>query len=94
MAKQYYSPRNLKFLLHEVFNAKELTKLPHYKDHDNASFDMVIDAARQIADNILHPAYIEMDTNEPQLKDNKLTVHPAVKAYLKAMGDAGMIGAT
>ena len=94
MAKQYYSPRNLKFLLHEVFNAKELTKLHHYKDHDNASFDMVIDAARQIAENILHPSYIEMDTNEPQLKDNKITVHPAVKAYMKAMGDAGMIGAT
>ena len=94
MAKQYYSPRNLKFLLHEVFQVSQLTQYPYFKDHDKDSFDMVLDATKQIADNILHPTYTEMDVQEPDLIEGKVAVHPAIGQYIKAMGESGMIGSS
>jgi butyryl-CoA dehydrogenase len=91
---QYVNLRNLKFLLYEVFGIEELTKYERFKDHNRESFDMILDTAKQIADNILYPTFREMDVQEPQLENGVVNVHPAIKKYLKAMGDAGMIGAT
>lgn len=91
---QYVSLRNLKFLLYEVFEAEKLTEYEHFKDHDRASFDMILDTAKQIADTLLYPTYREMDVQEPQLENGVVNVHPTIKKYLKAMGEAGMIGAT
>ncbi|MDW8296420.1 MAG: acyl-CoA dehydrogenase [Raineya sp.] len=90
----YISLRNLKFLLYEVFDAESLTKYEHYKDHDRQSFDMIIETAKQIADNLLYPIYREMDAQEPDLVEGKVAVHEGIGKYLKAMGEAGMIGAT
>ena len=89
---QYYSRRNLNFLLHEVFNAADLTKYPYYSAHDRETFDMTIDAATQIADNIMFPYFRDVDRNQPELRNGKVTVHPKIGAYLKALGEAGLIG--
>jgi butyryl-CoA dehydrogenase len=90
----YVNLRNLKFLLYEVFDAESLTRYEHFKDHDLASFDMILDTAKQIADNLLYPTYREMDAQEPQLENGIVKVHPTIGKYLRAMGEAGMIGAT
>ncbi len=89
---QYYSRRNLNFLLHEVFNAADLTKYPYYSAHDRETFDMTIDAATQIADNIMFPYFRDVDRNQPELRNGKVTVHPKIGEYLKALGEAGLIG--
>jgi butyryl-CoA dehydrogenase len=89
---QYYSRRNLNFLLHEVFNATDLTKYPYYSAHDRETFDMTIDAVTQIADNLMFPYFRDVDRNQPELHNGKVTVHPKVGEYLKAMGEAGLIG--
>lgn len=89
---QYYSRRNLTFLLHEVFNAADLTKYPYYSAHDRETFDMTIDAATQIADNIMFPYFRDVDRNQPELRNGKVTVHPKIGEYLKALGEAGLIG--
>ncbi|RDB03761.1 acyl-CoA dehydrogenase [Runella aurantiaca] len=89
---QYYSRRNLNFLLYEVFNATELTHYPYYNAHDRETFDMTIDAVTQIGDTIMFPHFRDLDRNQPELKNGKVTVHPKVGEYLKAMGDAGLIG--
>lgn len=89
---QYYSRRNLNFLLHEVFNATDLTKYPYYSAHDRETFDMTIDAATQIADNIMFPYFRDVDRNQPELRNGKVTVHPKIGEYLKALGEAGLIG--
>lgn len=93
MAKQYFSRRNVDFLLYEVHNAEELTKYERYADHSRETFDMTLDSAVQIADNHMFPYVKSVDENEPQLKDGKVTVHPKIKDYLHAMGDSGIIGA-
>ena len=94
MATQYFSKRNLHFLLHEVFHAEDLTKYDYFKDHDRETFNLVLDSATFIADTLMHPYLKSVDKNQPELKDGKVTVHPQLKPYLKAMGDAGLIGAS
>lgn len=88
----YFSKRNLQFLLHEVFHAEDLTKYPFFAAHDRGTFDMAIDSATQIADTLLYPYVREVDRNQPELKNGQVTVHPKVKEFIKAMGDAGLIG--
>ena len=89
---QYFSRRNINFLLHEVFNVSELTQYPYYSDYDKEAFDMTLDSMTQIADSIMYPSFREVDRNQPELKNGKVTVHPKVKEYMKAVGDAGLIG--
>ena len=89
----YFSKRNLNFLLHEVFRAEDLTQYPYFADHDRGTFDMAIDSATHIADTYMYPYVREVDRNQPDLKDGQVVVHPRVKAYIKALGDAGLIGA-
>ncbi len=88
----YFSRRNLNFLLHEVFDAASLNKYAYYNAHDRETFDMVLDAATQIADNLMHPFFRDVDRNQPELKNGRVEVHPAIGPYLKAMGEAGLIG--
>jgi alkylation response protein AidB-like acyl-CoA dehydrogenase len=93
MAKHYHSRRNVNFLLYEVHDAEELSQLSYYADHNKETFDMTLDAATQIADNIMFPHLKDVDKNQPELVNGNVTVHPIVKDYLKAMGESGMIGA-
>ena len=93
MATTYFSKRNLQFLLHEVFKAEELNQYEYFSAHDRETFNMALDSATYIADTLMHPYLKEVDKNQPELKNGQVTVHPKVKEYLKAMGDAGLIGA-
>ena len=93
MATTYFSKRNLHFLLHEVFKAEELTKYDYFSAHDQETFNLVLDSATYIADTLMHPYLKEVDKNQPELKDGQITVHPKIREYLKAMGEAGLIGA-
>ncbi|TDB64146.1 acyl-CoA dehydrogenase [Arundinibacter roseus] len=90
----YFSRRNLDFLLYEVFHATELTKYPYFEAHDRETFDMVLDSATHIADTLMYPYYRDVDRNQPELKAGKVTVHPKIKEFLTAVGDAGLIGAS
>lgn len=90
----YISLRNLRFLLYEVFNVEKLLQYEYFKDHDRQSFDMVLETALQIADNLLYPIYREMDASEPDLINGQVQVHHGIGKYLKAVGEAGLIGAT
>ena len=93
MATTYFSKRNLQFLLHEVFKAEELNRFDYFSAHDRETFNLVIDSATYIADTLMHPYLKEVDKNQPELKNGQVTVHPKVKEFMKAMGDAGLIGA-
>lgn len=93
MATTYFSKRNLQFLLHEVFKAEELTRYEYFSAHDRETFNLVLDSATYIADTLMHPYVKEVDKNQPELKNGQVTVHPKIREYLKAMGDAGLIGA-
>ncbi|TAE50994.1 MAG: acyl-CoA dehydrogenase, partial [Bacteroidetes bacterium] len=93
MARQYVSTRNVRFLLHEVNQIEDLLQHERYAHHDRESLDMMLDAAKQLADVYLFPHYESMDRQEPELRDGQLYVHESVRPYLDAMGEGGWIGA-
>ncbi len=93
MARQFYSPRDLRFHLYEVLHAERLTQYPYFADHDRASFDMVLDAAGQISETRLKPLLTVMDRDEPQLTDGKIRVHPQMGPIIRKFGADGWINA-
>ena len=69
---QFYSKRNLKFLLNEVFNIEHLSKYPLFSDHNKETYDMVLSACEDIATNKLQPLLVEMDRNAPEFVDGRI----------------------
>ena len=93
MAKQFYSPRDLRFHLYEVLDADHLTRFPYFADHDRESFGMVLDAAGQISETLLKPLLTVMDRDEPQLVAGKIKVHPQMGPIIRKFGEDGWINA-
>ncbi len=94
MAGKFFSMRNLKFLLYEVFDTAALTKAPYYEQHNQKAFDLVLDAAAKIGQKKFYPLFEEMDRKPPYLENGQVKVHPAVRDIMKESGDGGWIGAT
>ncbi|UTA67769.1 acyl-CoA dehydrogenase [Emticicia sp. 21SJ11W-3] len=93
MAKNFFSKRNVNFLLYEVHDVESLTGHSYFADHNRETFDMTIDTATQIAENLMFPFLKDVDKNQPELKDGQVQVHPSIRNYLKAVGESGIIGA-
>ncbi|MEZ4989922.1 MAG: acyl-CoA dehydrogenase [Saprospiraceae bacterium] len=89
----YASLRNLKFLLHEVLEAEQLSKFERFTDYDTEAMDMALEAAKQIADTYLFPYYREMDRDKAYYKEGKVYTHPALKAGIQALAEGGWIAA-
>jgi alkylation response protein AidB-like acyl-CoA dehydrogenase len=94
VARKFFSERNLKFLLYEVFDIEALTKYDYYRDHNRTVFEMVIKSAVKLAKDLLWPIFEEMDRNQPTLENGAVRVHPSVKKILKAFGEGGWISST
>jgi butyryl-CoA dehydrogenase len=89
-----YDRRNLDFILKEVLNYGSLCQYPHFADYTPDMFDMVLDSAEQIAERHLRPHFVDADRKQAELVNGTVQVHPSVEAYVKEMGESGMIGAT
>ncbi len=89
----FFSKRDIQFNLYEVLDSEALTQYPYFQDHNRESFDMVLDAAQQIAEKMLYPLLTEMDRKEPQLIEGKIRVHPGMKPIVKQFGQDGWINA-
>lgn len=92
-ANQYVSMRNLRYLIFDVFEGLELTKLDYFKEHNRDTFDMTLDAAKQIGDTLLFPLYEEMDKHKPEYANGSITVHPKVREIMETFGEGGWINA-
>ncbi len=91
---QYISHRNLRFLLHEVLKASDLKRFEYYQDYDQEAFDMALDAAKQIADNVIFPYNKDMDRFKVTVPDGRTVhVHPQLKNIIQAIADGGWISA-
>ncbi len=93
MATQFYSKRNLQFLLYEVLDVQSLIKYPYFQDHARETFDMVLDSAEQISEKLLKPLLTEMDRKEPQLVNGRIKIHAGMFPILKKFGEDGWINA-
>ena len=86
MAKKYISMRNLKFMLHEVFDLSKINNLPKYKDYDAAAYDMILAAAKDLSDRYLYPIFREMDKKKAYYDEEsgRVKVHPGLPKAIKA----------
>jgi alkylation response protein AidB-like acyl-CoA dehydrogenase len=92
MASKFFSERNLRFLLYEVFDVASLTQYEYYKEYDGKMLDMVLKAAMELAEGLLWPNFQEMDKNPPELVDDQIIVHPSVRKFMEECGAGGWIG--
>ena len=86
--------RDVSFLTREVFDLAALCELPGYAHHDPETFDMYIDAARQLARTRLYPLFKEMDASPPTFDGTRVRVHPRMRACYDAMVELGVLTAS
>ena len=94
MEEKFFSERNLKFLLYEVFDAPSLTQYAYYDAHNREVFELVLETALKIGRELLRPNLREMDRNPPEFLDGRVRVHPSVRDLMKAWGEGGWLAAT
>jgi alkylation response protein AidB-like acyl-CoA dehydrogenase len=88
---QYYNRRNLDFLLREVFDIEALSQYDFHQEHNWETYKMVLDACTDLATNKMRPILREMDEEAPELKDDRILVHPQMKELMQAFGEGGWI---
>ena len=93
MADKFFSRRNLDFLLYDVLGTESLTRWDRYADHNRKGFDLMLDAAADIASKLLRPVLTEMDQDQPELVNGRVRVHPVVKKWLRECGRGGWVAA-
>ncbi|MBI5444672.1 MAG: acyl-CoA dehydrogenase [Deltaproteobacteria bacterium] len=93
MMEKFYSHRNLRFLLYDVHRVAELTAYEYYADHDQHTFDSVLDAAGRIGKELFLPYLTEMDKKQPTYEKGQVRVHPVVREVLRVGGEGGWIAA-
>jgi alkylation response protein AidB-like acyl-CoA dehydrogenase len=90
---QFISMRNLKFLLYEVFQIEDLCQYPYFQDHGREIFDLTLETALKMGQDLLRPALKEMDQTPPAFVEGEVKVHPLVRTFMKFSGEGGWISA-
>lgn len=90
----FYSKKDLNFQLFDHLQVENLSQLAYFQDHSKETFEMILDAADQIASKSLRPLLTEMDRQEPQLENGSIKIHPGMRPILKQFGQDGWINAT
>lgn len=94
MANKYFSRRNLDFTLFEVLNVESLSQYDYFNLHDAETFKMTLDAATEIGEKIMKPAYVDSDRQQPELIDRQVKVHKGVHQFFKAYTESGLMAAS
>lgn len=94
MAQQFYSRRNIRFMLYEVLAAEELTQYDVFKDHSRDTFELVIDTVSKLAADVMYPVFQEMDSTPPHFTDSIAHVHPAARPFMLECGSGGWVNPT
>lgn len=85
--------RDLTFMLYELLDTEALLQRPRYSAHSREIFDATLDAARQIAEDLLAPHNAKGDASEPQFDGQKVQLIPETKAAWDAIANAGFLAA-
>ena len=90
---KFLNKRDIMFMLYEIFDIESLTQYDYYKDHSSETFNMILDTAEKIAEDMMYPVFSEMDKNPPYYKDGQARVHPIVRTFMDECGNGGWINA-
>lgn len=90
MVAPILNPRDLEFMLYELFDAEGLTQRPRYADHSRETFAAAMDTARTVAEKYFLPIRRKVDTSEPGFDGHGVQVLPEIKTAVQAVIDAGL----
>jgi len=85
--------RDVAFLLDEVHDVTRLTRLPYFADHDRDTFELVLEAARGLARDVLWPTYRATDAEPPRLVEGRVVVHPRLREVFPQLVALGLVAA-
>jgi len=83
--------RDLDFLLYELLDAQGLCNLPRFAEHDRETFDAIIDAAQQLAEEKFLPHAAAVDAQEPEFDGERVHLIPQVREALDALREGGFM---
>ena len=84
---------DLAFILYDWLDVNALCDWDRFQEHDQETFDAVLDTAHAIARDEFETHAHKLDENEPYLKDGKVQLIPEVKNALDAYVEAGFMAA-
>jgi alkylation response protein AidB-like acyl-CoA dehydrogenase len=93
MSDKLVNRRDIDFNLYEVLDVEKLTENEYYQDHSKETFDMALDAAYKLAQELFWPEYQEMDKHECYLKDGQAVVPEGMQKIWDALAEGGWFGA-
>jgi alkylation response protein AidB-like acyl-CoA dehydrogenase len=93
MAAKTFSRQNLDFTLFDVLNITALNQHAYFKAHDAETIGFTLDAATDIAEKIMKPAFVDSDKNQPELTEGVVKVHQGVHDFVKTFSESGFIAA-
>lgn len=91
MVQQFFSRRNIQFMLYEVLQAEDLCNYEYFQDHSRDTFELIIDTVSKLATDVMYPVFQDMDSNPPVYADGIARVHPIVRNYMQECGAGGWI---
>jgi len=91
MAQQFFSRRNIQFMLYEVLQAEDLCNYEYFQDHSRDTFELIIDTISKLGTGVMYPVFQDMDSNPPVYADGIARVHPVVRTYMQECGAGGWI---
>ncbi len=96
MSDTLVNMRDIRFVLHELLDVEQLTKLEPFADHSRDTFDIALDAAYKLSKEVFWPAYAEMDRQGVSLdtENNKATVPEIMHKVWQASKEGDWLGIT
>jgi alkylation response protein AidB-like acyl-CoA dehydrogenase len=86
--------RNQRFMLTEVLDLPGLCALPAFAAHDPAALDAVLEAARQLAEQVFLPQAAQADREEPQFVEGGVQLPASTRSVTAAYAEGGFNAAS
>jgi alkylation response protein AidB-like acyl-CoA dehydrogenase len=93
MSNTLVNRRDLEFNLYEVLDAEKLTEYTYFEDHSKETFDMAMETAYQLAQNLFWEKYQEFDREECYVDDTGQAIVPkGMQEIWDALAEGGWFG--
>jgi len=86
--------RDIEFLLYEWLDVASVTARERFADHDNTSFNAILDTARRIASERFAPIRRLCDLQQPQFNGRDVQLPLQIGEAIRVYIDSGLLAAT
>lgn len=90
---EFYSRRDLDFILNDFLQADKLCLFERYAEHDTDTFVEILNTAEKLAEELFHPHAAKSDANPPVFDNGRAILIPEIKQAMDAFCENGFIAA-